>query len=60
MICPIRELGFDSAESEETMECLEEECAWWIKPLFKYHLLEEDKVLDTAGCAIKKIAERIL
>lgn len=29
MICPIRELGFISEDSEETKECLEDECAWY-------------------------------
>ena len=55
MICPIREISFKDTDDMETMECLEEECAWWIK-----RIVVSEKELDKAGCAIKKIAERML
>ena len=55
MICPIRELGWIDGDGSETTECLEDECAWWIE-----EVVVSDKELDKAGCALKKIAERIL
>ena len=55
MICPIREISYKPPDDDDTMECLEDECAWWID-----RVVVSGKELERAGCAIVKIAERIL
>ncbi len=29
MICPIREINYKDTDNEETIQCLEDECAWY-------------------------------
>jgi len=46
MICVIREASYIMGDSEETKDCLEAECAWWIK----------ETKFSEGMCALKKIA----
>ena len=58
MICPLLSAGEytrNVAKPTSSCDCLEEDCAWWIN-----RIVVSEKELDKAGCAIKKIAERIL
>ena len=57
MLCPKRKnIDFKNDDDcnyqvEEFLECLEENCAWWIKTT-------DNKYNDCSGCAIKIIAEK--
>lgn len=57
MICQLRLIANCFLPFGEGIDpaCTEDECPWWIK-----RIVVSEKELDKAGCAIKKIAERIL